>query len=257
MGSNNDAILDGVSIFFLIAAVIAILVTIFMALTGGGNDAEALAIPTEFIIPSPTDIPPTLTYTPTRTPTETLTPTATYTPSSTPTDSPTETQTPTQIPSPTITSTPTITLTPDVTETPTIEPTPTGPTSTPPPPLPFAAPDTIQFTRNFANTQGCAWQGIGGQVLALGGGSFTNPLQVHVYTNGQDFGRVFTGSNSAYGASGFEVRVANAITTDTYFVQLESRNGVPVSTEVQITFPGDCEQNVALINFEQVRSLNP
>jgi len=94
-------------------------------------------------------------------------------------------------------------------------------------------------------------------VLALGGGAFTNPLQVHVYSAQQDYGRVFTGSNSAYGQSGFEVRVANSINPGTYFVQLESRNGIPISSEVQVTFPGDCDQNVALINFEQVRSLNP
>lgn len=257
MSRDNDAFLNGVSIFFLVATVIAILITAFIIFTGGVDEASAQSVPTLFVIPSPTDTPIPPTNTSTATPTQTLSPTPTNTGTLVPTDTPTPTQTPTLPPTATITPTQSITPTPDVTDTPTLIPTPDGPSPTAPPALPFTGPAEVQFARNFANTQGCAWQGIGGQVLALGGGSYTNPLQVHVFGGGQDYGRVFTGTNSAYGASGFEVRVANAINRDVYFVQLESRNGVPVSEQVQVMFPGDCEQNVAIVNFEQVRSLNP
>lgn len=257
MGSNNDALWNGVSILFLILTVVAIVLTAVMMFTGGASVETLAVVPTEFVLPTLTltPIPPTITPTDIPTLTDTPLPTTTGTPP--PTGTPLPTNSPSPVPSSTITASPTITPTLDITETPTVQPSPTGPSPTAPPPIPFAGPETIQFTRNFANTQGCAWQGIGGQILALGGGSYTNPLQVHVFGAGQDFGRVFTGSNSAYGASGFEVRVANAITRDTYLVQLESRNGVPISEQIQVTFPGDCESNVAIINFQQVRSLNP
>jgi hypothetical protein len=255
MGSGNDRLWNAVSIFFLVATVLVIIYFIFRGITGG--QVESAAVPTARVLPTitVTPIPPTATET--QIPTETQTPTETVTPLPSSTARPTVTNTPTPLPSATVTETPTITPTLDVTFTPTVIPSPTGPSPTAPPALPFAGPPQVQFTRNFANTAGCAWQGIGGQVLALGGGQFTTPLQVHVYSTGQDFPRVFTGSNSAYGASGFEVRVANAITTETFYVQLESRSNIPVSPPVQVDFPGDCEQNVALINFEQVRSLNP
>jgi hypothetical protein len=255
MGNGNDRLWNAVSIFFLVATVLAIIYFIFRGITGG--QVESSAVPTVAAVPTSTPIPPSPTPTETLIPTETPTPTETATPIPTGTPPPTTTHTPTPLPSATVTATPTITPTLDVTFTPTIIPSPTGPTPTVPPALPFAGPPQVQYTRNFANTQGCAWQGIGGQVLALGGGTFTTPLQVHVYNNLQDLPRVFTGTNSAYGASGFEVRVSNAITLDTFFVQLETRNGIPVSEPVQVDFPGDCEQNVALINFEQVRSLAP
>lgn len=256
MGSENEGLYNMVSIVFLVLTGIAVLIFLVMLVTGESADAQ-LAIPTAASIPTATDtpIPPTITLTPL--PTLTWTPTMTDTPRPTSTGLPTMTPSFTPIPSATITPTlsPTATLNVTLTNTPTA--TPTGPTSTAPPALPFVGPASIQFTRNFANTAGCAWQGIGGQVLAIDGSSFTTPLQVHVYSVEQDFGRTLTGTNSAYGTSGFEVRVGNTLNRLTYFVQLESRGGVPVSPAVQLTFPGDCNQNAAIVNFQQARSLGP
>ena len=257
MGRGNDGLLNAVSIFFLAATGVAIIVFIVMGFTGGVSEEQLAVLPTLRVLPSPTDTPIPPTPTDTTTPLPTETPTETATPTATASVPPTATTSATPLPSATITPTPTVTPTLDVTFTPTFEPTPTGPTPTSLPPYPFAGPAAVQFTRNFANTQGCAWQGIGGQVLALGGGSFTNPLQVKVYNDFVDLPPVFTGTNSAYGAAGFEVRVANSITRDIYFVELQSRTGIPISEPVQVTFPGDCEQNVAIVNFQQVRSLNP
>ncbi|MDQ7024683.1 MAG: hypothetical protein Q9P44_03910 [Anaerolineae bacterium] len=255
MDRGNDGLWNAVSIFFLVATVVVIIIFLVMGFSAG--QVSEAAVPTVRVLPTSTNtpIPPTVTPTLTLTATNTPTPTATGLPSLTP--RPTETDTLTPFPSATITATTTVTPTLDVTLTFTPIPSATGPSPTAPPALPFAGPDNVQFTRNFANTQGCAWEGIGGQILALGGGSYTNTLQVHVFNATQDFAPVFTGTNSAYGASGFEVRIANAITRDTYFVQLQTRNGVPISEQVTVSFPGDCEQNVAIVNFQQVRSLNP
>jgi len=256
MGSENDGLYNIISIVFLVLTGIAILIFLVMLFTGDSADA-GLAIPTARVLPTVTNTPVPPTITPTLPATLTWTPTMTDTPRPTSTGLPSVTPSFTPIPSATITATLSATPTLNVTLTNTPTATPTGPTSTAPPALPFAGPPQTQFTRNFANTAGCAWQGIGGQVLALDGSAFMTPLQVHVYSVEQDFGRVLTGTNSAYGASGYEVRVANTINRQTFFIQLESRGGVPVSSAVQITFPGDCNQNAAILNFQQVRSLNP
>lgn len=254
MSRGNDGLWNTVSIFFLVATVIAVVTFAVIGFTGGSPQQADEPIPTAAVLPTLTPTPPpTATFTPLP-PTETATGTATDFPTNTPRPTDAPTLAPSPIPSATITASPSPTETLSVTLTNTPEPTATGPTAPPPPPYPFAA-QPAQFTRNFANTAGCAWQGIGGQVLGLDGAAYTNTLQVHVYSQQQDFGRVFTGTNSAYGVSGFEVRVANAITAGIYFVQLESRANIAISDAVQVTFPGDCEQNAAIINFEQVRPL--
>jgi hypothetical protein len=255
MGSGNDELWNMVSIGLLVATGIVLIIFVIMGFSKSTGDVSV--VPTVRVAPS---ITPTYTPTITRTPLPpTFTPT--FTPSFTPTPGPTATIPPTNTPAPipteTITPTPSPTETLDVTLTNTPTETPTGPTPTPPSAFPFAGPDAPQFTRNFANTAGCAWQGIGGTVTDINGNAFANPLQVHVYSQQQDFGRVLTGTNSSYGPAGFEVRVANNINRQTYFVRLESQGGTALSPVVQFTFPGDCEQNVAIVNFEQTRSLAP
>src|SRR5574342_577232 len=107
--------------------------------------------------PTNTSSVPTLPPEWTHTPTPTIT--GTPVPSDTPVDTPTGTE------RPTATSTPTVTRTPS--KTPTI--TPTGPTRTP-----TKTRSAFQFTmqndqptylKNFANTAGCNWMGIAGQVF--------------------------------------------------------------------------------------------
>ncbi len=81
------------------------------------------------------------------------------------------------------------------------------------------------YTLNFANTAGCSWQGIGGQVFDLTG----LPLQqmrVHVFGQGVD---VYTasGSNTLYGLSGWEVPLNSSLTGNSYIVELQSAQGTP------------------------------
>lgn len=228
------------------------------------TEVAALLIPsrTPTLSPTPSETPP-----PTRTPlppTFTYTPTATETPSITPTETPsiTPTATITETPAPTLT--PSITFTPAATETFTPTATPTGSTPTFTPsvsPFLFGLREAVRFTPNFANAAGCAWQGIGGQVIGLDGQPFAQNLQIHVYNNGFDR-RVSVGSNSLYGStgangvnSGWEVNVGTRITGDFFFVRLETINGTPVSDAIQLLFPNTCEGNLAILNFIQLRPL--
>jgi hypothetical protein len=134
--------------------------------------------------------------------------------------------------------------------------TPTGPTSTLEPTLSPYLYDLragqVIFTQNFANTAGCAWQGIGGQVFDINGLPI-NGLHLHVFNNQFD-STVDSGSNSLYGAAGWEVPVDSKISTNIYFVELLSPGGTVISPRIQVAFPSDCLKNLALVNFEQKRA---
>jgi hypothetical protein len=243
--------------------IIAVIFGILAVAIIGFIVVNLLSEPEEELVALPTPIPsftPTPTVTPTFTslpPSFTPTPTFTYTPSNTPTETPSIT------PSPTITDTPGPTNTPSLTPTPSISPTftpsftPTGPTETYTPstsPFPFALRGNITLTTNFANpSAGCAWQGIGGSLLDLNGNPLTGNFQVRVFNN--QFEETATiGSNTLYGeVAGWEVKVADQVIERPYFVRLETINNVPISPDIQVVFPGTCEQNAALVTFIQTR----
>ena len=62
-----------------------------------------------------------------------------------------------------------------------------------------------------------------------------------------------SGSNSLYGAAGWEVAIDNKITNLSYFVELQSAGGTIISPRITVAFPSNCDQNLALVNFSQVR----
>ncbi|GAB5491119.1 MAG: hypothetical protein Phog2KO_13340 [Phototrophicaceae bacterium] len=250
-GTGTNRTYNIISLGFVVAAVFACIITLLLLLLGndGSDDEVAFVLPTEIVIPSATltetplprtELPAsfTPTFTPTGTIAPTLTPTATFTIS------------PTVPPSETITTTPLATLTP--TETLTGVPT----LGTPPPsPSPFLF--ALQVPPSFEpnrNASGCAWQGIGGQVLDLEGNAYGNQLQISVIGGGLP-AEIFAtnGANTLYGAGGFELQVANSINTQTYFVQLKTTLGTPVSDVIQVPFTGVCEGNLAVLTFQQTR----
>jgi hypothetical protein len=211
---------------------------------------ELAEIPTVAVLPTVTPEP---TLTPSNTPRPTLPPTFTPTPTASTTPSPTLT------PTATITDTPTITFTPRATDTATITPVPSntpGPSPTVPPtvsPFLFGIERPVQYTTN-TNVTGCNWQGIGGNVTGLDGQPYSITLQVHAFNDVIDITRP-TGSNSFYGPiSGYEMRLADNPAPQQVFVQLESVNGVQVSERVQLRFPGNCGENLATVNFVQLRA---
>ncbi len=156
-----------------------------------------------------------------------------------------------------MTFTPSNTPTPLATFTPQPSATPTGPSQTPSPtisPYPFKLrEDAVILTQNVMNTAGCAWQGLGGQVFGLDGNPLPG-LQIHIFGADGDIDSFRqSGENSLYGAAGWEQPVGNTISARTYFVQLLSPQGTPVSERIQVTFPSDCTQNLAIVNFVQTR----
>jgi hypothetical protein len=235
--------------------------------------------PTNTFTPTPTETPTDTPIPPTGslTPRPTFTPTLTFTPAPTNTDLPTATLTPvntitpvntvppqstltfTRIPSLTITATLPFTSTPPPTQTPpptaTTGFTPQPPLADVPSPYPFSLRDGQPvFTQNFANTAGCAWQGVGGQVFDL----TDQPLlgvTVHVFGSGVDV-RVTSGSNTIYGVSGWEVPLNSNLTGNSYLVEMLSPGGTIISPQVTVTFTAnDCARNLSLVNFKQNRPL--
>ncbi|TVR21648.1 MAG: hypothetical protein EA396_07945 [Anaerolineaceae bacterium] len=101
---------------------------------------------------------------------------------------------------------------------------------------------------------GCAWQSVSGRVLNIDGTSSERRYIVRVFNDG--FGQVVeTGTNSFFDPlSGWEIQVSNIINDLTYFVRLESLGGTVISPDIQVTFPQDCNGNVAFVEFAQVRS---
>jgi len=182
--------------------------------------------------------------------TATNTPTITNTPP--PSGTPTETPTPTP-PTPinTIPHTPTHTSTPTRTRVPTA----TGPTPTPTRTRsPFAyTPQngSPTFLANFANTAGCKWQGIAGQVFDLSGRPQIG-LLAHLEGGGLTLDAL-TGSKPEYGQSGYEFFLTDTPrdTTNEFRVQLRNTAGAPLSDVITVPTFASCVRNLTLLNFVQ------
>lgn len=256
---GSDRIFNLVSILFVVlTVVIAVFVGLRLVSPPPTDTVDASLLPTAGVIPTITP-----TFTPSNTPT-TLPPTFTYTPTDTPLPSATFTQTLTSAPTNTITPTPSptplISATPTITPSPTPSFTPTGPTPTLLPSVPpflFDLREPPTFVANTFNSAGCAWQGVGGQVFGMDGNEITNGanFRVRVFSVSTQFDEVVAvGSNSQFGPlSGWEVQVSNVISTNFYFVQLETVNRTVISPRIEVRFPSDCNANVALVRFVQVR----
>jgi hypothetical protein len=255
MGQGSARIFNVISLIFLLMSVGWIIYVVSRLLgPAPATEQSSVALPTAIVLPTLTL---TNTPLPTSTSTSTLTPTITPIPSETPTQTPVPSASATITDTPGPTDTPAATATTPPTFTPTQSETPSGPTATFTPtisPFPFVLREnTVNFTQNFANTAGCAWQGIGGQVFDLN----LQPLagyQIHVF--GGDIDRfVRSGDNTNYGVAGWEQQVSNAISSNTYYVELMSPQGTVISERVQVSFPSDCARNLALVNFIQTRPL--
>lgn len=71
---------------------------------------------------------------------------------------------------------------------------------------------------------------------------------------GDDIGTVsvLSGTNTLYGQSGWEIKVADTINSNRYQIELWA-DGVQVSPTVEMVFPNSCQQNLVTINFIQTR----
>lgn len=262
----GNRLINILSIVLLIGIVIVIVVAAYLILVPDnfvsdlfGTDpteppptlvAEALPptprptnTPTDVPIDTPTNIPvkelpPTLTPvsqpdTATRAPVNTVRPS--LTPSVTPTLPP---PTPTRTPTPTPTNTPT----------PGPSPTATNTRSA----FPFTK-DLVspQYLQNYANSAGCNWLGIAGEVIDVNGNPVAHgSYRVHVWESGVD-GRVVVGDAPAYGPSGYEQFLFDAPRVQEHNVQLETANGTAVSQVYRVQTRASCNQNLLYFVFSQ------
>lgn len=104
---------------------------------------------------------------------------------------------------------------------------------------------------------GCNWMGVGGQVVDLQGAPIVG-LRVQLY--GSLHGKVkaitsLTGTVNRYGPAGYEITIADA-PTDTYhtlWLQLFNQSGGAISDKVYFNTSSDCEKNLTIIHFKQVK----
>lgn len=205
--------------------------------------------PYSFLNPfPPPTLPPPVAF-PSETPTNVVIALpATWTPTVTPPVPPTETPVPTNTlpPTPTpltLTSTPTVTLPP--------------PAGGYPYEVRTGSPRAIP---NIYHPElACNWMGVGGQVvdmseapvtgllIRLGGGASGIRIQENTFT--------LTGVALSYGRAGYEFKLADSpdATQDALWIQLLNQAGVPLSDKVFFDTYGDCERNLIIMDFKQVR----
>jgi hypothetical protein len=109
----------------------------------------------------------------------------------------------------------------------------------------------------FRPDQGCNWMGVGGQALDLSGA----PVQwLIVQLGGVLDGKVMeqltmTGTATQYDQGGYEFTLDNepVASKDTMWIQLLDQVGLPLSEKIYFETFDDCEKNLIVINFKQVR----
>lgn len=119
-------------------------------------------------------------------------------------------------------------------------------------PFPFTLQDgNPYYFQNFANTAGCNWLGIAGQVFDLSGNVMLN-LIVHLEGGGLNMDAI-TGARIEYGPGGYELYLGNTPidTTDVYRIQLRTATAQPLSDFYVIPTFADCKKNLVLVNFVQ------
>lgn len=213
-------------------------------------------------VPSATPVPeteiptasPTWTDFPTQTPSDTPTATFSRTPSLTRTSTPSST--PTNTLTPTITNTPAPTETPEPpTETPVEDTaTPTETATATEESFPIVARADTPIYRDAYTHPGCRWQGVAGDLTLLSGEA---GLGYIIRVTGANLAGPLsqgTGTNANYGTSGWEIQLAVAPVAGRYQVQVFSADGTqPLSKAVELQFGGNCQQNLAIVNFVQNR----
>lgn len=109
----------------------------------------------------------------------------------------------------------------------------------------------------FKPDLGCSWLGVAGQVFDLQG----RPVKgIRVWLrgtlNGENIDYLgLTLDSSPYGPSGFEFTLADTpvASSGKLYLQLLDQAGIPISDKVYFDTYADCEKNLILINFKQVR----
>ncbi|MBI9046119.1 MAG: hypothetical protein JEZ06_16625 [Anaerolineaceae bacterium] len=118
------------------------------------------------------------------------------------------------------------------------------------------------YLANFVHKDmSCNWMGVAGQVFDENGNAVKN---VVVLLEGELNGEVtegvgLTGSAQAYGASGYEIKIDDAVveSNNTLMISLFDLEGNPITTKFAFSTYGDCNKNLILINFVDVDTPEP
>ena len=110
------------------------------------------------------------------------------------------------------------------------------------------------YTPNVANAAGCDWMGVAGQALDLAGQPVVG-LEVILEGGLPDPVTSVTGSAPGYGPGGYEFVLDNRPkdTAGVFRIQLASVSLAPLSDPVPFDTVADCDKNLVLINFVQLR----
>jgi len=117
--------------------------------------------------------------------------------------------------------------------------------------FPFILAETGVIYIANENGMGCDWMSIAGSVTGMDG----VPLDGYgIRVTGDNLNeRIFSGSTQTFGAGGFELPLGGAPQAGTFGVQLFTAQGAPLSDVYTVETRADCESNVAIINFLQIR----
>ncbi len=110
----------------------------------------------------------------------------------------------------------------------------------------------------FRPEYGCDWMGVGGQVFDLRGSQVSD---MFVYLGGNLAGTFFaeqptiTGLLPQYGRGYYEFKLADkpVLSKDTLWVQLRDQAGLSMSDKYYFSTYDNCDKNLIIINFKQVK----
>jgi hypothetical protein len=233
--SNSGLVLNILTLLVLIltACVAIVYLNILIDPHSALNPFQPPTLPPTYSVPSATptsrnELPPTWTPAPTQEPTSTSTPRPTSTPPASPTP---------------------INLEPSIT-----------PTDGPTPVYSFAVQEgSPQAIPNIYHPElGCNWMGVAGQAVGLNGGPATGLI---VQVGGSLGGQLFetrlslTGAAPQYGQGGFEIQLAEKAvdSNETLWIQLVDQASNPFSDKIYFVTYSDCQKNLVVIHFKQVK----
>jgi hypothetical protein len=123
--------------------------------------------------------------------------------------------------------------------------------------MPAAADITYVASTTQHPNLACNWLGVGGTVMdASNKPLLFQTIQVGGTLNGKAVtGLAISGTNTAYGPSGFEIKLADAPvdSTQTLWVQLSDNNNKALSEKTFFNTTKDCGQNLVMIVFTLLR----
>jgi hypothetical protein len=110
----------------------------------------------------------------------------------------------------------------------------------------------------FHPDAGCQWSGVAGQAMSLNGESVKGLfVQLGGTIPGVDSmdNLTMTGLAPEYGSGGFEITLSDKpiASSSTLWIQLLDQQNLPLSDRIYFSTFDDCEKNLVIIYFDQVR----